>query len=25
VSGSSSGTPTGIESYTGMGAFKLIE
>ena len=25
VSGSTSGTPTGIESYTGMGAFKLIE
>jgi hypothetical protein len=25
VSGSSGGTPTGIESYTGMGAFKLIE
>ena len=25
VYGASSGTPTGIESYTGMGAFKLIE
>jgi len=25
VSGNSGGTPTGIESYTGMGAFKLIE
>ena len=25
VTGSSTGTPTGIESYTGMGAFKLIE
>jgi len=25
VSGNSVGTPTGIESYTGMGAFKLIE
>jgi hypothetical protein len=25
VSGATGGTPTGIESYTGMGAFKLIE